>query len=768
LLTRPLSTQAEAVSWVLLTDAEGLTTWVSAAFTAATGYTCEDMRGRTPASVLQRPADAAQALRANYRKNGSPYFSRSCVEPQLDAKNRLVGHVWQQSEVTLKVAQQELALRAQAQDAAESQAVELELQQLGRPHFAVDAAVEEVLGAFATAADAPGERERIGLLLRWHRATQPEAAVGFFERDIDSGQGYWDSGMREIWGLAYAGPAPPFGDVQALVLAEDQAAMADAWRQSLQDHKPARLACRVRKPDGAVRWIQADWVISLNGAGRRIVNGSVRDITAAVSAASEAEALRRELLMVADLAHIGLMRVSAGNGALVVNAAARRILGLPANGALQVSEVVARVHPDDLPALDAVYRQGLSGQASAVQLRLRLWQPLGQATHIQIRGEIVRSPQGSAQSVLIALVDVSEATQAQLHATQLSESRAMALELAQLGVWEMPEHGDHVVFDDTLLRIYGWQSRALHVPLRQWMRAVHPQDRRSMRRHWLALQRGQMLNGQAEYRIVRDDGSVRWLVVRATRLQRPDGTLASAFGTTLDVTERVQADQALQQTQHQLRELAAYQLDEFDTLRTQLSRDLHDELGQTLGALAREIDLAQVAAPDAVQRMRALLRTCAASVRDVSRALRPASLDLGLLPALRALASEMSMHGDVDVATELSGALPLLPENQVRALYRIAQEALNNAMRHANAQHVTLGLEYGPEEMSLYIRDDGCGFRTDDPACGRGLGLLGMRERAGQVGTVLSILSAPGQGTTVRAVLRTTSTGGRHDSLAGL
>jgi signal transduction histidine kinase len=167
-----------------------------------------------------------------------------------------------------------------------------------------------------------------------------------------------------------------------------------------------------------------------------------------------------------------------------------------------------------------------------------------------------------------------------------------------------------------------------------------------------------------------------------------------------------------------------------------------------------------VGAPDAVQRMRALLRTCVVSVRDVSRALRPASLDLGLLPGLRALASEMSMHGDVDVATELPGTLPLLPENQVLALYRIAQEALNNAMRHANARHVTLGLEYGLEELSLHIRDDGCGFDTDDPACGRGLGLLGMRERAGQAGAVLSILGAPGQGTTVRAVLRTTTTGG--------
>jgi PAS domain S-box-containing protein len=745
---------------VLLTDAEGLTTWVSAAFTAATGYTCEDMRGRTPASVLQRPAEAGEALRASYRKNGSPYFSRSSVEPQLDAQNRLVGHVWQQSEITLKVAQQELGQRAQAQDAAESQAVELELQQLGRPHFAVDAAVDEVLGAFATAADAQGERERIGLLLRWHRATQTEAAVGFFERDIDSDQGYWDSGMREIWGLTYAGPAPPFRDVQALVLTEDQAAMAEAWRQSLEHNKPARLACRLRKPDGAVRWIQADWVIRRNGAGRRIVNGSVRDITAAVSAASEAEALRRELLMVADLAHIGLMRVSAGNGALVVNAAARRILGLPANGELQVSEVVARVHPHDLPALDAVYRQGLSGQASVVQLRLRLWQPDGGAAHIQIRGEIVRSPQGIAQSTLIALVDVSEVTQAQLRATQLSESRAMALELAQLGVWEMPDHGRHVVFDDTLLRIYGWQTRDPHVPLRRWMRAVHAQDRRSVRRQWLALQRGQTLRDQLEYRIVRDDGSVRWLVVRAARLPRPDGTLAGAFGTTLDVTERVQADQALQRTQAQLRELAAYQLDEFDTLRMQLSRDLHDELGQTLGALAREIDLAQVGAPDAVQRMRALLRTCVVSVRDVSRALRPASLDLGLLPGLRALASEMSMHGDVDVATELPGALPLLPENQVLALYRIAQEALNNAMRHAHAHHVTLRLEYGLEELSLNIRDDGCGFSTDDPTCGRGLGLLGMRERAVQAGTVLSIVSAPGQGTTVRVVLRRTTTGG--------
>ena len=166
LLARPSSTQAEAATWVLLTDAEGLTTWVSAAFTASTGYTCEDMRGRTPASVLQRPDEAGWALRASYRKNGSPFFSRTSVEPQRDAQSRLVGHVWLQTEVARDVAQQELAQRAQAQDAAESQAVELELQQLGRPHFAVDAAVDEVLGAFATAREVQSERERIGLLLR--------------------------------------------------------------------------------------------------------------------------------------------------------------------------------------------------------------------------------------------------------------------------------------------------------------------------------------------------------------------------------------------------------------------------------------------------------------------------------------------------------------------------------------------------------------------------------------------------------------------------
>lgn len=189
--------------------------------------------------------------------------------------------------------------------------------------------------------------------------------------------------------------------------------------------------------------------------------------------------------------------------------------------------------------------------------------------------------------------------------------------------------------------------------------------------------------------------------------------------------------------------------------RRRLARELHDGLGQNLTALKHR--LAQIAGElgpghDALRaRMEAAIALCSASLEDtrhMSRLLRPPVLDdLGLAPALRWLARSIEESSGLAVVLELDELPPLDGDTQT-LLFRVAQEALNNAARHARAQSVLLRLVPTGAQLQLQVIDDGIGF---DPDQARGSGLGGMRERLRLHGGRLELRSAPGQGSRLRA-----------------
>jgi PAS domain S-box-containing protein len=220
-----------------------------------------------------------------------------------------------------------------------------------------------------------------------------------------------------------------------------------------------------------------------------------------------------------------------------------------------------------------------------------------------------------------------------------------------------------------------------------------------------------------------------------------------------DVSDQVRAQAALQDAQRHLRTLSLRQQEEFDQLRGELARDLHDQLGQTLSALKLEIDMVASRTPEEAQRMYRLVRDGVSTVRDVSSALRPVALELGLGSALRAMAAELSLRSDVDINVNLATDTPALSEQTERALYRISQEALTNATNHANATMIKISLAFEHDQITLRVEDNGQGIPSAQPSSRRGLGLMGMRERAKLIGAELCLETAPDQGTRITVTL---------------
>ncbi len=207
-----------------------------------------------------------------------------------------------------------------------------------------------------------------------------------------------------------------------------------------------------------------------------------------------------------------------------------------------------------------------------------------------------------------------------------------------------------------------------------------------------------------------------------------------------------------------LRELSAKLVETQESERKTISRDLHDAVGQSLSAVQLELhDLAAALAsyPEPlrarVDRIRELVSGSVTMVRNVALLLRPSMLDdLGLQAALQWQAHQVARSTDlrIDVAAE---DLPReLPDEHKTCIFRLVQEALNNVCRHANANHVAIGLQAGDSQLTVTVRDDGRGFI---PGRSNGLGLIGMKERVDGLGGRLRIESSPGKGTLLEASL---------------
>jgi signal transduction histidine kinase len=227
-----------------------------------------------------------------------------------------------------------------------------------------------------------------------------------------------------------------------------------------------------------------------------------------------------------------------------------------------------------------------------------------------------------------------------------------------------------------------------------------------------------------------------------------------------------------QRQQHEALEAAHQQLQRQAALseelaasreRNRLARDLHDTLAHSLAGLVVELeavstlfDLDPEATRAELSKAQGLARAGLQEARQAIRDLRESpAQDLGLAPALRQLLSDFGGRTGLQTQAEfaVSGADPALPPETSDALYRIAQEALSNVARHAQASRVSLRLEANGGALGLTVTDDGVGFEPDQTPQADCYGLMGMRERADMVNGTLWIESQPGKGTRVSVEL---------------
>ncbi len=241
-----------------------------------------------------------------------------------------------------------------------------------------------------------------------------------------------------------------------------------------------------------------------------------------------------------------------------------------------------------------------------------------------------------------------------------------------------------------------------------------------------------------------------------------------------EIGERKRTERALRESERHYRQLfdqASLMQDNLRRLsneilhvqeeeRKRISRELHDEVGQSLTAVSVNLAVLKVASPASVMFVRKLADTqqiieqTMEAVHRFARELRPAMLDeLGLVPALRSLLKNVAGRSGLQVRLRADAIAEKLSDEQKTVLFRVAQESLTNVTRHAQARSVEVTLCKQKDGLRMEVRDDGRSFRDDlqDTARGRRrLGLLGMRERVHLIGGQFAVKPNPGKGTSVR------------------
>jgi signal transduction histidine kinase len=209
-----------------------------------------------------------------------------------------------------------------------------------------------------------------------------------------------------------------------------------------------------------------------------------------------------------------------------------------------------------------------------------------------------------------------------------------------------------------------------------------------------------------------------------------------------------------------MRRLASQVIRAQDDERARIARELHDSTAQTLAAIVFQLSAMtrECADPALCARLEEIKGTAVAAmeeVRTLSHTVHPRVLDdLGLVPALRWLARRTQESAGVAVTVDATGDVSRLSPPAVSVLYRVAQEALSNAVRHAEASAVAITIRASDASATLEVADDGRGFDVAAAEARRpGMGLFSMRERVGLVNGQLALISAPGAGTRVVATV---------------
>jgi PAS domain S-box-containing protein len=447
-------------------------------------------------------------------------------------------------------------------------------------------------------------------------------------------------------------------------------------------------------------------------------------------------------------AGIGVAIVSPEGRFLAGNDAFSRFIGYTEEE-LVGRTVQSVTHPDDWAMFSQRLCHAVENGVGFQGVEKRCLHKNGQVLRGECSASLIRDVHGNPQYFVAEVLDVTDRRRAEQTLRESEERFRLVANKAPVLIWMSGTDKLCTFFNQCWLDFTG---RSMEQELGHgWASAVHAEDlSRCLETYSAAFDA--RVDFEMEYRLKRFDGKYRWIVDYGVPRFESDGAFCGYIGSCVDITDRKMAAESLE-------ELSGRLITAQDEERTRIARELHDDFSQRLAL--QGIGLAQLLKklPDSqgeerarVQEMLKGIQEIASDMHSLSHQLHSSKLEhVGLAPALMGLCEELTSRFKIQIEFTDSAASTAIPKDVALCLFRIAQEALANVIKHSGAKQAQAELSSTKNEIRLRIVDTGFGF---DPAVRNGdagLGLVSMRERLRLVGGRLSLQSMPMRGTEILA-----------------
>jgi PAS domain S-box-containing protein len=447
-------------------------------------------------------------------------------------------------------------------------------------------------------------------------------------------------------------------------------------------------------------------------------------------------------------AGVGMAIVSPEGLFLAANDAFSRFIGYSEEELLGKT-VQSLTHPEDWPMFSQRLSQALSDGTGFQGVEKRCLHKNGKVLCGECSASLIRDTDGKPEYFVAEVLDITDRKRAEQTLRESEQRFRLVANTAPVLIWMSGTDKFCTFFNQCWLDFSG---RTLEQESGNgWVSGVHPEDlERCLRIYSGAFDA--RVDFEMEYRLKRFDGKYRWIVDYGVPRFESDGTFCGYIGSCVDITDR-------KATAESLEVLSGRLINAQEEERGRIARELHDDFSQRLALLGIGLSRLWKKRPESEEEERILVRELwnrtqeiSSDVHRLSHQLHSSKLQhVGLGPALMGLCGEISEKYGIQVDFTDQGVSAEIPKDVALCLFRVAQEALNNVVKHSKAKQAEVELGNANNEIRLLVVDAGSGFDSVLGNTDVGIGFVGMRERLRLVGGRLSVQSAPMQGTKILA-----------------
>ncbi len=502
--------------------------------------------------------------------------------------------------------------------------------------------------------------------------------------------------------------------------------------------------------------------IAFNGRPARIV--LAHDVTARVKTENALKESEEKYRRIVQNANEGILLIDDKQKITFINPKLADIVGYQPEE-LEGRPVAEYLFEEDLPLAQSYIKENMEG--SKAEFKFRLKHRNGSERWVSVNAVPVFDEPGRYTGGLALVTDITKQRKAESEHHRLHELLHSLINYSPLGIIILDEKGNTELWNPACEKMFSWGSKEVEgKPL-----PIVPTDKAD---EHLGL-RNTIMSGESftdrEVTRLRKDGKKIHLSISAAPLFNSDHKPIGISSFIIDVSEKKKSEREREKlfrqitaARNRLKLLSSRLISVQETEKRNISRELHDEIGQMLTAI--KIDAQRIkldpGSPDTasiINDCTKLVESTISVVRNLSLELRPAIIDdLGLAASLRWYLDRFRQRTGIMVKTEFQKTSESLPPECAITLFRICQEALTNVARHAGAGSINVSLKQNKNFIVLTIEDDGSGFDTQkalkEAAGGRSMGLISMQERTELLGGKFSIKSIKGSGTIVKASCR--------------